>query len=243
LKRQFFHKSYFFLVLVLLSFGAAAQYRVQGNVYDSSRTYPIQSVTILATNGKIAVTDSNGHYQVDVGEKDSIWFSFLGKPTPKYPVSKIADVNHFDLALRLKIDVMQEVVIRTRHYISDSLQNRRDYARVFNYERPNVSTMTSMGPMGAGIDVNELIRLFQFRKNKSMIRFRERLEAEEKEKFVDRRFNKVLVRSLTGLDENDLQDFMRSYRPTYEFTAGTSDYDFRFFIKLAAEQFKKAKVI
>jgi hypothetical protein len=231
------------LFFVFLGFGAGAQYKVQGNVYDSSRTYPIQSVTILATNGKIAVTDSNGHYQLDVGEKDSIWFSFQGKPTPKYPVSKIADVNHFDLALRLKMDVMQEVVVRTRRYMNDSLQNRRDYAKVFNYERPSLGTMTSIGPMGAGIDVNELIRLFQFRKNKSMLRFQERLEAEEREKFVDRRFNKVLVRSLTGLDETELQDFMRSYRPTYEFTAGTNDYDFRFFIKLAAEQFKKAKVI
>lgn len=222
---------------------ASAQFKVKGAVYDSSRIYPIESVTVMATNGKLALTDSNGHYEIEVGERDSIWFSFLGKPTPRYPVAKIADVYHFDLALRLKMDVLKEVVVKTRSYANDSLQNRKDYAKVFDYRKPGLSTMTSVGPMGAGIDVNELIRLFQFRKNKSILKFQQRLEQEEKDNFVDKRFNKFLVKSLTGLDGNALTEFMQRYRPTFEFAAGASDYDFRFFIKLAAEQFKKSKPV
>ena len=228
------------LCVALLTNKASAQYKVKGHVYDSSRIYPIEAVTVQSTGGHITMTDSTGAYSISVAEKDSIWFSYLGKPTPKYPVLKIQDVTQFDLALRLKSDVMREVRIKTHSYKEDSVQNRQDYARVFNYQRPSLGTMTSISGAGAGFDVDEIIRLFQFRKNRSMVRFRERLEQEERDKFIDRRFSKILVRRLTGIEsEDELKDFMQKYRPTFEFTAGTSDYDFQYFIKIAYQEYKK----
>jgi hypothetical protein len=225
----------------LLAYGAQAQYKVKGTVYDSSRLYRIESVTVLSTNGRGTATDSLGRYQLEVGEKDSVWFSFLGKSTPRYPVLKIPDINRFDIALRLKADVLPEVKIRSRIYKEDSLQNRKDYAKAFDFRRPNFGSLTSVNAMGAGIDIQELIRLFQFRKNKSMEKFRERLLEQEREKFVDHKFNKALAKRLTGLDGNELAAFMRQYRPSYEFALFSSDYDFQLYIKNAGEEFKKAK--
>lgn len=229
-------------MLLLACQVSLAQYRVKGTVYESSGTVPIAAVTVLSTSGALAITDSAGRYSVQVAETDSIWFSYQGKPTPKYPVLKIQDVNRFDLALKIKMEVLPEVRIRTRRYYDDSLQNRRDYARVFDYQKPSLGSMTSVGPSGAGIDVNELIRVFQFRKNKSMLRFQQRLVQEEQEKFVDRKFNKPLVRLLTGFDGDTLTKFMMEYRPTYEFTSMVSDYDFRRFIKVAAAEFRKTHI-
>jgi hypothetical protein len=104
--------------------------------------------------------------------------------------------------------------------------------------------MTSVTSSGVGFDVQEIIRLFQFRKNRSMERFRERLEQEEQDKAIDHRFTKGLVKKLTGITkEEELADFMKRYRPTLEFTTGTSDYDFQFFIKIAYEEYKKTKAI
>ena len=147
-------------------------------MFDSSRLYRVEAVTVMNSGGKMTMTDSLGHYQIIVGEKDSIWFSYLGKPTPKYPVLKIVDVNQFDISLRLKSDVMKEVIVRNRSYRMDSIQNRKDYAKAFNFRRPNVGSMTSIGPSGAGIDLDELIRVFQFRKNRSMEKFRSLKRAE-----------------------------------------------------------------
>jgi len=206
--------------------------------------YPIELVTVQSTGGKFTMTDSTGHYIIDVAERDSVWFSFLGKPTPKYPVLKIADVNQFDIALRLKSDVMREVRIKTRNYKEDSIQNRRDYAKAFDFRRPSFSTMTSVTSSGVGFDVQEIIRLFQFRKNRSMESFRERLEQEERDKFIDRRFSKGLVKRLTGIEkEDELSDFMKKYRPTFDFAGGTSDYEFQFFIKIAYDEYRKTKAI
>lgn len=220
---------------------ATAQYKVKGIVYDSSRQYRIEAVTVMATNGRITLTDSLGRYGIEVGESDSVWFSFLGKPTPKYPVLKIADVNQFDIALQLKAHVMEEVRIKNRSYKMDSLQNRKDYAKAFNYKKVSFESMTSIGPTGAGIDVQELIRLFQFRKNRAALKFQQRLLDQEREKFIDHRFNKGLVRRLTNLDGEELDLFMQRYRPTYEFTANASEYDFQLFIKRAWEIYKGTK--
>lgn len=219
----------------------SAQYLVKGTVFDSSRLYRIEAVTVMSTGGRMTMTDSMGHYQIPVSEKDSIWFSFLGRPTPKYPVLRITDVSQFDISLQLRSTVMQEVKIKTHSYRMDSIQNRKDYARVFSFHRPTISTMTTIGPTGAAIDLDELIRVFQFRKNKSMEKFRERLEEQERQKFVDHRFNKALVHRLTHLEGTDLDVFMMRYRPSYAFALTTSEYDFQLYIKKCYGMFQTSR--
>lgn len=232
---------YLLLLLLAPTGRLLAQYRVQGTVWDSSRSYPLEAVSVLSTNGAGTATDANGHYSITVGEKDSIWFSYLGKPTVKFPVLKMNDVSQFDIALQVNVPVLREVRIRPRNYKEDSAQNRRDYAKIFDFQRPNMGTMTSIGPTGAGIDINELIRVFQFRKNKSTMRFQERLLQQEQDKFVDHRFSKALVRRLTGLDGEALDAFMLRYRPSYEFTLYSNDYDFQVYIKEAYTHYSRRK--
>jgi len=198
----------------------------------------VASVSVLATNGSGTATDGNGAYQLKVGPQDSIWFSYLGKPTRKFPVQQIQNLNEFDIALQINIPVLPELKIRPRNYRQDSLQNREDYAKIFNFHRPNAESLTSIGPSGAGIDVDELIRVFQFKKNKSTLHFQERLLQQERDKFVDHRFNKALVRRLSGLDGTALDRFMIAYRPSFEFAATSSDYQFQLYIKESAEKFK-----
>lgn len=233
----------FFIVLsfVLVAGKISAQYKVKGIVFDSSRLYRIEAVSVMSTGGRMAITDSMGRYQIDVGEKDSIWFSYLGKPTPKYPVLKITDVNQFNIALQLKTDVMAEIKIKTRSYREDSIQNRKDYAKIFDFHRPNIASMTTIGPTGAGIDLDELIRVFQFRRNKQTEKFKERLEEQERQKFIDHRFSKLLVKRLTGLEGNDLDVFMIRYRPSYAFALTSTEYDFQMYIKKCYGLFSQPK--
>ena len=219
----------------------SAQFKLKGIVYDSSRNYPMEAVTVITSSGKGTITNAEGYYEIEVNEKDSVWFSYLGKPTVKYPVSKIFDAEHFDLALHVNIPILKEVVIRRRNYRLDSIQNRLDYEKAFNFRRPNLESMTSIGPMGAGIDINELIKLFQFRKNRSMESFRQRLVDQEKEKYIDFKFNKALVRRLTALSGEELDTFMIRYRPTYEFLLLTPEYDFQAYIKKAFAEYQRTK--
>ena len=195
----------------------------------------------MSTSGKGTITNAEGFYQIEAGAQDSIYFSYLGKPTVKFPVRKITNTSQFDLALKVPVSVLKEVKVMPRNYKLDSIQNRRDYEKVFDFRRPNVESMTSIGPMGAGIDINELIRLFQFRKNKSTMRFQQRLLQQERDKFIDYRFSKAVVLRLTGLTGEEQQRFMLLFRPSYEFALYTSDYEFHAYIKEAGEKFKTGK--
>ena len=73
------------------------------------------------------------------------------------------------------------------------------------------------------------------------MKFQERLLEQEKEKFIDHRFNKALVRRLTNLPEGQLERFMVMYRPDYEFALYSSDYEFQFYIKEALTLYNKQK--
>lgn len=184
-----------------------------------------------------------GDYEIEVAESDSIWFSYLNKPTVKFPVLKITSPHSFDISLQINVPVLKEVRIRQRNYRQDSIQNREDYAKIFNYERPGIK-VNSPGqftgtPVAAGFDLDALIDIFNFKKRRSMASFQRRLIQQEQDKYVDHRFSKALVRRLTGLDSTELDKFMMIYRPPYEFTALLGDYDFQKYIKDSFERYKK----
>ena len=154
-----------------------------------------------------------------------------------YSAEKAAALAYQGHAASVK-DPEQKAAIRQIEL--DSIQNRKDYAKIFNYKKPTVGSMTSIGSSGAGIDIQELIRLFQFKKRKATEKFQTRLIEQEKEKFVTHRFSKGLVIRLTGLQGAQLEDFMEKYRPSYEFTVTSSEYDFQMYIKKAYEEYGKA---
>jgi hypothetical protein len=217
----------------------AQQYKIMGTVYDSSHNYPMESVSVLSTSGKGTMTNAEGHYEIEVEERDSIWFSYLSKPTRKFPVQKIVNPFEFDISIQVNVTVMKEVKIRPRNYKLDSMQNRLDYAKIFNYQKPKIKTVTPQYGAAAAFDLDEIINMFRFRRNRSMAAFQKRLMMEEQDKFVDHRFNKALVRRLTLLDGNPLDSFMRVFRPSYMFTKLSGDYEFQQYIKTALYRFKR----
>ena len=228
------------MLLLLTSVLANAQtYKIKGFVYDSSRNNPMEAVSVLSTSGRGTQTNSEGYYEIEVTEKDSIWFSYLNKPTVKFPVLKISNPLAFDISLQVNVPVLREVKIRPRNYRLDSIQNRIDYAKIFNYNKPGLRTNTSNYGAGVGFDLDEIINVFRFKRNRSMASFQRRLLEEEQEKFIDHRFSKALVRRLTSLTEPALDSFMRKYRPSYRFTLLAGDYDFQKFIKDSYVRYKK----
>jgi hypothetical protein len=217
-----------------------AQFKIKGTVFDSSRLYPLEAVSVLSTSGRGTSTDSSGHYVIEVNERDSIWFSYLGKPTRKYPVLKMTDPLHFDISIQVSITVLKEVKVKKQYYKLDSLQNRIDYAKGFNYQKPKLKTATS--DYGVGFDVDEIIRMFQFRKNRYAAKFQQRLIEQEQEKYIDHRFNKPLVVRLTKLSGPTLDSFMVMYRPSYSFCQTASDFQFYSYIKRCYEIFTQRNV-
>jgi hypothetical protein len=236
-KATFKPLSLFCCIVFFVTIKTIAQVKVSGTVDDSTGIHPLEAVSVLSVFGKGTVTDANGHFEISVIEKDSIWFSYLNKPTIKFPVIEIMNYPQFDISLKVSVPVLKEVKIWAWDYRLDSIQNRIDYAKVFKYKKPTFkSIVTSIG-LGFTIDVDELIRTFEYKKIQNTLNFKNRLLQQEKDKFIDHRFNKLVVRRLTRLEGNELDSFMLIYRPQYEFVLYASDYDFQEYIMEAYKKY------
>lgn len=227
------YKPLFLLFLLFCPSFLFAQIKVAGTVYDISKKTPLEVVSVLSTSGTGAVTDSLGRYQILVNENDSIYFSYLNKETMKFPVRNISNFDAFEISLHIKINEFPMVTVRQRNYRLDSLQNRLDYAKIFNFKKPGfgLTSNPTPGGVGVGIDLESLINMFRFKRNRSILKVQQRLLQEEQDKYVNHRFNKYFVRRLTQLQAEDLNDFMRIYRPSYEFTLQCNDLELGVYIQ------------
>jgi len=226
-----------FCLLVVVNQQTKSQIVVKGTVYNMNRTKPLEAVSVVSTSGVGVITDSNGNYTISVREKDSISFSYLGRYTMKFPVNMILTYNNFDVALHVEPTELKQVRVSPRNYHMDSLQNRKDYAKYFDYKKPGFKLTEPSSGTGVGIDLDEIINMFRFARNRRMLAFQQRLLQEERDNFIDHRFSKMLVRKITHMAGPDLDSFMVIYRPTYNFTKTATDYDFDDYIKLAARQY------
>ena len=187
-------------VIFIAAYPCVAQVRITGRVYDISKYRPLEAVSVLTTSGSGTVSDSLGHYTIIVREDDSIWFSYLNRPTPKYPVKSIMNYQNFEISLHVNSTELKEVKIMPRNYRLDSIQNRQDYAKAFNFQKPGIGSSMDMSPGGGvGLDLSEFIHMFQFQRNKRMLAFQNRLLEEEEEAYILHRFSRALIIKLTGL--------------------------------------------
>lgn len=216
---------------------------ISGTVYDSTKTIPVKDVVIKGSSGTLALTDSSGHYDIVVKETDSLTFIYNYKPTAKFAAKQINNISAFDISLYIhlteKFKTLKEVRVYAKSFRQDSTENRQQYAKIFNYSKPGISLTSDAGTGAAGLDVDELINIFRFKRNRQLRHMQERLMEQEKENYVNYRFNKVTVRRITRLEGKDLETFMNEFRPDFEFTQNSSMVDFYQYILNASYQYKK----
>jgi hypothetical protein len=211
--------------LFLASQSALGQIEVHGTVYDRSRYFAMPGVSVMSTAGQGTMTDSIGQYRLRVARRDSIFFSYLGKATVKFPIRSIDPNSPMDISIAVAVDSLPLVVVRPKAYRYDSMENRDEYRKIFDYEPDYVG----QGEGGAGVNLD---LLFGARRNRQMLSLQRRLIEEEEDKYVDYRFNRTLVRRITGLERPALDLFMKMYRPSYDFIKSCeNDYEFYKYIK------------
>lgn len=216
---------------------------ISGTVYDFSNRLPIEAVAVQCTCGKGTLTDSSGHYFLLVKQRDSIFFSYLGKNTIKYPIDTIKNTEAFDLGLHIDVKWLPEVKVQTHNYYIDSIQNRRDYAKIFNYQKPHLALSKNSpstyvpGSVTVGLDLDELINMFRFRRNRQMLSFQNRLLQDEQDKYINHRYSVRLVKQLTKLESPELERFMNEYRPEYDILLQMNDLELGYYIELSYKDY------
>lgn len=231
-------ESFLFIFLsTILAHTHAQNIKLRGTVYDYFTKKPLDAVTVQTTAGSNTTTDSAGKFTIPVTKKDSVWFSFLSKNTVKYPVDTIVDLSNFEIALYVDAVWLPAVKVRNSNYKFDSLQNRIEYSKVFNFRKPGLKLTSSSpssyvpGSVTAGIDLDELINFFRFRRNREMLNMQQRLIQQEQDKYVNHRYSKYLVQKLTSLSGAALDSFILLSRPSYELLQAMNDLELGYYIQ------------
>jgi hypothetical protein len=216
---------------------------ISGVVYDISGRRPIELVVVHA-NSNQAITDSLGRYIITIKAKDSLWFSLFGKNTNKYPIDTIEDPRNFNIMIHVTGVDLPEVKVRNSYYRLDSLQNRMDYGKYFNYQAPGLKLSNNQqlfGPGGltVGLDLDEIINMFRFKRNRNLQFLQKRLLSQEQEKYVNYRFTKRFVQKITHLEGANLSNFMEYCKPSYEVLGLLNDLELGYYIQQKYIQFKK----
>lgn len=224
-------RTYLLLLLIIPSF-SKAQVSISGTVFDQQRKNYIEGVLVISTDGKWAFTDTVGRYRIEVSDTSSLRFQYRGKPTVLFPVKEIPDLRQFDISLHVQVNsgykMLPEVRVYSRSWQQDSLDFREEYRDIFEYRKPGLSTNVQDGVAGA--DLGELINLFRTKRNRRLESFRNRVEKQEEERYINYRFNRTFVSRITQLPENQLDSFMVWFRPSYDFTRESSEIEFNQYI-------------
>ena len=241
---QFLYKIFFLTCFTCCFFlTVKSQLTVSGTVFDSTKLIPVKDVLIKSSNGTTSLTDSLGRYAIVTTDRDSLTFIYNNKPTAKFAVKQIPNIGNFEISLHIRLPekfrTLKEVKVYSRNYRQDSINNREQYAKLFNYQKPGLSTSTDAYSGAAGVDLDELINVFRFKRNRQLKRMQERLLEQEQENYINYRFNRNSVKRITGLDGKDLDVFMKTYRPDFEFTQNSSLVDFYQYILNASYDYKK----
>jgi hypothetical protein len=239
-----FPKIFTVLFCIVFTTTMNAQYTtISGVVYDISGRHPVEAV-VVNSNSNVSMTDSLGRYLIVLKSKDSIWFSLFGKSSPKFPIDTITDPQNFNVMIHVMGYDLPEVKVRNSNYRFDSIQNRTDYAKYFNYRPPGIRLSNNQqlfGPAGMtiGFDLNELINMFRFQRNRNLQFLQNRLLAQEQEKYVNSRFTKRFVQKLTHLEGDGLIKFMNFSRPTYEMLGLLNELELGVYIEKRFDAYQK----
>ncbi|HRH49073.1 MAG TPA: hypothetical protein PLP23_09985 [Panacibacter sp.] len=225
----------------------AQNLKLSGTVYDYFSKKPLEAVTVQTTSGLHMITDSSGKFSISVLKKDSVWFSYLSKQTLKYIVDTISNPSNFEIALHVDVAWLPAVKVRNSNYRFDSLTNRLEYAKVFNFRKPGLklsSPSTTYVPGGAtvGLDLDEIINSFRFKRNRQILTMQERLIKEEQDKYINHRFTKYLVQKLTSLKSNELDSFMNIARPSYELIQTMNEIELGYYIQQYFSLYRRDKL-
>lgn len=119
-----------------------------------------------------------------------------------------------------------------------------DYAKYFNYQAPGLKLSNNQqlfGPGGltVGLDLDEIINMFRFKRNRNLQFLQKRLLSQEQEKYVNYRFTKRFVQKITHLEGANLSSFMEYCKPSYEVLGLLNDLELGYYIQQKYNQFKK----
>lgn len=185
-----------------------------GYVKDSITELPIQDVHVSTGNDDTSdYTNIHGLFVIKAHEGDTLTLLRVGYFSQKIALKGAILSDTLHITMVPKTHELESVTVSSysyEDYQADSVDRVRYFEQAIGYAKPLFDNANT----GAGIGIS-LERIFSHRQQNKKRALRLFQEVEE-EKYVDFRFNPIIVHSYTGLKGDSLQMFMNKYRPSYK---------------------------
>jgi hypothetical protein len=227
---------YIFLILFSCCFAlcvhAQQLFTIGGTVYKKNYTDKIAQVQVTNIGKKLnTLTDNFGVFHIQVAKGDTLLFK---KPdfTPEYfVISGSYDINVY----MQPVYVLNEVTVKELSKKQELKETLNQYRKqgIYSDGKPKAlsflaSPLTGMYEL-FGKDAGRIRRFKEYSKNEL-----EHLE-------VSKKYNKSIVKKLTNMPDNEIDDFMSFYSPPYEIVKNWNEYDVITYINKNYKYFQENK--
>lgn len=218
---------------------AQAQQFLTGKIYKANSTEHLVSVSIHnITQQRYDLSEEDGSYRIQAAPGDHISFSSVGYKADTVTVTASLLTAAYPVYLDVRAQTLQAVRVgQFSNYQLDSIDRRKEYAWVYEHDNSPRVAKDRQGADGVGVTLNIFRNTSSAAKQR--IRLEKRLEKEEEEYYVDSRYNKDYVAKITKLKGDSLMEFMRRYRPSYEYCRRAANVDILVYISDSYKQYMK----
>lgn len=204
---------------------------VRGIVVEASNGTRVAQANITnKRTQQTAVSGYTGEFQITAAVGDSLVISKMGYKTVATEIKTLSDI-----LINFHPDAIQIETVTVEHLSKEAeLEDIMD-----GYRKQGVYFEGK--PAALEYIFNPITALYERfgRTPQNARRFREHMQWELGETAVDRLFNQTRVQELTGLQGQDLLNFMRWYRPSHEKIANWGEYDIMSYIQTSFRQFER----
>lgn len=224
-------------ILFLNAIAAFAQQKaVQGFVVDKETKLRLAKVYIYNSSiDEGFYNNTKGEFVANVKLGDTLFAALSGHAmdTVVYRGQSAIVFQLQSLGIRLK-----EVSIYGKAKTPQELYKSKLEEYKYKLDKGSSKDLLNLGPGGVGLGIDAIYNLLS-REGKNARQLQKILEKDYKEQVIDYRYNVNYVLNLIDIKEENLQDFMTQYRPTYQFVLSASEYQFIQFVKNSYASYKR----
>ncbi len=234
---MYFRGTILILLFSCIAFCANAQqlFKISGTIYKKSYNERVAGAMITNTTKKLYATSNNvGVFSIQAAKGDTLLFQKSEFSSQTFVISGPYDINIY----MQPIIVLQDVTIRekTRRQELEETQDQYRKQGVFaNGKKPKALQLL-------GSPLTGMYELFG-KAPKQARHFAEYSKHELEQIEINKKYNRAAIKKLTPLPDEEIEDFMNYFSPSYAAVKEWNDYDLIKYIKESYEYYSKNKAV
>ncbi len=232
---MYFRSTFLILFFSCIAFCADAQQllKISGTIYKKSYNERVAEVTVTNTTRNLSAKSNNlGVFNIQAAKGDTLLFQKYEFTAQTFVISGPYDINIY----MQPIIVLKDVTIREKSRRQELEETQDQYRKqgVFaNGKKPKALQVLGSPLTG----VYEL-----FGKGPKQARhFAEYSKHELEQIEINKKYNKAAIKKLTPLPDEEIEDFMNYFSPSYAAVKEWNEYDLINYIRQSYDYYSKNK--